>query len=86
MRQTKLKVVIAKTVLPLLKQLWVVATFLLVIASKHSTALENTVPTADLSAQEVITIVVDSLKFNDDTDSGIATVYRFASPSNKSPS
>lgn len=41
-------------------------------------------PSEIFSPQQVISIVVDSLKSNGEDDQGIATVFRFASPSNKS--
>ncbi|MFK8076384.1 MAG: DUF4864 domain-containing protein [Granulosicoccus sp.] len=40
-------------------------------------------PSTDLSPQQVINIVVESLQNNAADDAGIATVYRFASPGNK---
>ena len=40
-------------------------------------------PSTDLSPQQVINIVVESLQNNASDDAGIATVYRFASPGNK---
>jgi len=41
-------------------------------------------PTPEYAPQEVVRIVVDSLQNNDlDNDSGIVTVWRFASPGNR---
>ncbi|WP_088917784.1 DUF4864 domain-containing protein [Granulosicoccus antarcticus] len=41
-------------------------------------------PNENFTPQQVVQIVVDSLKHNDaDNDAGIATVFRFASPANK---
>lgn len=40
-------------------------------------------PSPELSPQQVINIVVESLQTNQADDAGIATVFRFASPSNK---
>jgi len=43
------------------------------------------VPSADLTPEQVIGIVIESLRDNDqsDNDDGIATVFRFASPANR---
>lgn len=40
-------------------------------------------PSPELSPQQVINIVVESLQNNQSDDAGIATVFRFASPGNK---
>ncbi len=40
-------------------------------------------PSTELSPQQVVEIVVKALQENDADDTGIATVFRFASPGNK---
>ncbi len=53
-------------------------------SAKSSFSNETTLkPSTDLSPQQVINIVVESLQNNAADDAGIATVYRFASPGNK---
>ncbi len=41
-------------------------------------------PNTTITPQEVVKTVIDALRTNDETNSGIATVYCFASPGNKS--
>jgi hypothetical protein len=40
-------------------------------------------PSAELTAQDVVRIQLEALKYNDDQNRGIEIVYRFASPGNK---
>lgn len=66
-----------------------IATLLLLLIIPFSTAFadrESTQPNVNLSPEEVMSIVVDALKNNDETknDDGLATVFAFASPGNKS--
>lgn len=61
----------------------------LILISPFSIALADTqpaFPNPDLAPDEVVHIVIDALKSNDSTknDDGIATVFEFASPANKS--
>jgi len=51
--------------------------------SAHASSPAKSEPSIELSAQDVINIVVQSLETNDAKDSGIVTVFRFASPGNK---
>ncbi len=55
---------------------------LLVVKASHADTA-SAKPNADLSPQQVINIVVESLQNNASDDAGIATVFRFASPGNK---
>lgn len=58
---------------------------MLLITPKIALSQESTVvPNETYTPQEVISIVLDSLQKNADDDEGIATVFRFASPDNKS--
>lgn len=60
-------------------------TFLLMAAPAKADGVQLA-PSADYGPQEVVKIVVESLQTNSATtnDNGIATVFRFASPSNRS--
>ncbi|NND89664.1 MAG: DUF4864 domain-containing protein [Granulosicoccus sp.] len=60
-------------------------TGVLLLAGLHSRVhADEIAPHASLTPQQVVRIVIDSLKFNDESnDAGIATVFRFASPGNK---
>lgn len=55
------------------------------LAAHRVHAEPGPVPSTDLSPAEVIDIVIESLRDNDQSedDDGIATVFRFASPSNR---
>lgn len=61
--------------------------FLLSLSSSAwaDTRLDGPTPSAELTPSEVVQIIVDALKTNDSGsgDQGIATVWRFAAPSNK---
>lgn len=61
-----------------------IRTFLiaLLVLSTQADA-DNLQPSAEYRPDEVIQIVLDALQQNDDEDSGIATVFRFASPGNR---
>lgn len=64
---------------------FVVIALTLLIAPRAALANDEKVaPNESYTPQEVITIVVDSLQTNAEDDKGIATVFRFASPGNKS--
>lgn len=56
------------------------------IHADTSPSVTNTVPNTELTPEQVVQIVVEALKTNDPTknDDGIATVFEFASPGNKS--
>ena len=58
---------------------------LLSITNVYADSLANE-PNKELSPDQIVSIVVDALKHNDATtgDIGINTVFRFASPNNKS--
>jgi hypothetical protein len=59
--------------------------FSVLVTPKTALSEEITVaPNETYTPQQVITIVVDSLQKNASDDKGIATVFRFASPGNKS--
>jgi len=63
----------------------IAAIFALLMAPKLALSDDLTiVPSETYTPQQVITIVVDSLQNNTSDDEGIATVFRFASPGNKS--
>lgn len=55
----------------------------LVLCTLAHAGLTDAKPDASYSPEEVVQIVIDSLQQNDTSDAGIATVYRFASPGNK---
>lgn len=60
-----------------------VLTGLLFTVPSHATE-ENPQPNSALTPEQVVMILVNALKENDEsTDDGIATVFRFASPGNK---
>ena len=73
-----------KVSIPLLVQLWFLA--MLLLACQFALAQQRSLePSQDLSPEEVVQIVVSSLQINDEAnDNGIATVFNFASPGNKS--
>jgi hypothetical protein len=50
----------------------------------HAQSKCSPAPSTTTTPQEVVKTVVDALRTNDETNSGIATVYCFASPGNKS--
>ena len=57
---------------------------LLTVASLWVGATEpDAEPDARYTPEQVVQIVVESLKYNAEDDAGIATVFRFASPGNK---
>lgn len=62
----------------------IVAMFVVLMTPNAALSAESATPNNSYTPQQVITIVVDSLQNNADDDEGIATVYRFASPGNKS--
>jgi len=63
----------------------VILTALLLMLPKIALAKElNVSPNEAYSPQDVIGIVLSSMQKNADDDDGIATVFRFASPENKS--
>jgi hypothetical protein len=62
-----------------------ILTTLLLLLPKIALAQGSSVtPNEIYTPQQVIGIVLDSMQKNDDDDDGIATVFRFASPDNKS--
>jgi len=63
--------------------------FLLILVlavSSANAAITSKAPNVDLTPEQVVRIVIDALKSNDpaNNDDGIATVFKFASPENKS--
>src|SRR5688572_13075406 len=52
-------------------------------AKDDDTEAKRPVPGPDLKPEEVVRIVMDALKSNDDQDSGIAITFDFASPANQ---
>lgn len=64
-------------------------TFMLILATlfvlNQPAFASDPEPSVDYSPEEVVQIVIEALKNNDpdDGDSGIATVFRFASPGNR---
>jgi hypothetical protein len=60
--------------------------FLLVGTSSVTADDSRLVPNSDYSPEQVVRIVIEALKINDEAnnDNGIATVFEFASPGNRS--
>jgi len=68
--------------------IYVILSLLLILSSNvHAdlNRLEKADPSTELAPDQVVRIVVDALRSNDSAagDNGIATVWRFAAPSNK---
>ena len=53
------------------------------LASANAIASDQPAPNVDLTPAQVVRIQVEALRRNDDTDSGILTAFRFASPTNR---
>ena len=57
---------------------------LMLVHSLNATATASELtPSTDYGPQDVVEIVITALRDNDETDEGIETVFRFASPDNK---
>lgn len=52
--------------------------------ANYQNTVDLPMPSPDFSPQEVIQLIVDSLRENDEADMGIEVTFNFASPGNKS--
>lgn len=64
----------------------ILATFIMALTTPTANAQASCspAPSTTITPQEVVKTVIDALRTNDATNNGIATVYCFASPGNKS--
>lgn len=85
MRQNQIRLIPARALSHRISIFMLLTMLAILVIPKMALSEDTTVaPNEDYTPQQVITIVVDSLQKNSADDEGIATVFRFASPGNKS--